>query len=48
MLRWARQFGLTVPLELKTFRARVAERSTVRAVLAEEGLDEASDLQRAV
>ncbi|HET9067479.1 MAG TPA: glutathione binding-like protein [Amaricoccus sp.] len=48
MLRWARRFGLTVPPALETFRARVAERSTVRTALTEESLDEAPDLRRAV
>lgn len=38
MLRWAKAFGVQIPLELLAYFERVAERSTVRRALAEEGL----------
>ena len=39
MLRWARGFGLALPSGLAGFFDEIAERSTVRRSLAEEGLD---------
>ena len=39
MLRWARGFGLALPPGLVEFFDGIAERSTVRRSLAEEGLD---------
>jgi glutathione S-transferase len=39
MLRWAISFGIAVPLSLRGYFERVIERPTVRAALAEEGLD---------
>ncbi|TGX55735.1 glutathione S-transferase [Sphingomonas gei] len=38
MLRWARAFGVRIPIELAGYFDRVAERETVRRALAEEGL----------
>jgi glutathione S-transferase len=38
MLRWARGFGVRVSAEMLGYFERVAERSTVRQALAEEGL----------
>jgi glutathione S-transferase len=38
MLRWAGMFGIRVPLTLRGYFERVAERSSVRQALAEEGL----------
>lgn len=38
MLRWAKGFGIAVPLPLLAYFERVLERPAVRAALAEEGL----------
>jgi glutathione S-transferase len=38
MLRWARAFGVRVPIEIGGYFDRVAERETVHRALAEEGL----------
>jgi glutathione S-transferase len=38
LLRWARRFGVSVPLTLLGYFDRVAERASVRKALAEEGL----------
>ena len=42
MLRWAGMFGIQVPLTLLGYFERVAERSSVRQALAEEGLLDAA------
>lgn len=47
MLRWARSFGVRVSPHLSGYFERVLERSTVRQALAEEGLAEEIDEQRA-
>jgi glutathione S-transferase len=44
MLRWARMLGVEVPLVLRGYFERVAERSAVRRALAEEGLHDAPAL----
>jgi glutathione S-transferase len=44
MLRWARMFGVEVPLVLLGYFERVAERNSVRQALAEEGLHDAPAL----
>lgn len=38
MLRWAKAFGVRIPLQVLAYFDRVAERGTVRRALAEEGL----------
>jgi len=38
MLRWAKAFGVPIPIEVGGYFDRVAERDTVRRALAEEGL----------
>jgi len=46
MLRWARAFGIPMAAEMHGYFERVAERSTVRRALAEEGLDQPEPARR--